>query len=469
MNIEKTKQILSKKTTRIAYCEKDLFIFWLYYFSSFFKCKSADFHKLWCLYLMTDQHILLIGFRESAKTLWLTIKMIHNIVYLKKRFMMYYCYDKKKSNARLYDIVVQLQTNRKLIHDFGDVFPNTNNKQEETQKKSISEFITVNGVKCKAMSIWESPRWEMFMYKDWAYRPDFVWLDDIDVDKSVTNPEIIDKNYNWLKWELMGWLSDDCKIVFLWNIIKNDWIVPRFEKDYAKKWIISKISVLDEWKLTWDARYTQTWEKGKIDLQKKKELLWEISYNQNFLLVPFSWWESIVKREQILYMKQKPEFESIIFWVDPAISEKNKTDPYAIVVTWQYKKDFYPLEAIELTWSQKDPFKSTQIVKSLYEKYRPDYVIVETIAFQAVVAKLFKEAWIATKEVKPSRDKVTRLMEKQNLFEQWRVLFDPNWPWIDILINQLLDFPNVKHDDLVDALVYSLDEKKKSFVFTSLN
>jgi len=57
---------------------------------------------------------------------------------------MYYCYDKKKANARLYDIVVQLQTNRKLIIDFGNLFPNTSNKQEETQKKSVSEFITAN-------------------------------------------------------------------------------------------------------------------------------------------------------------------------------------------------------------------------------------------------------------------------------------------------------------------------------------
>jgi hypothetical protein len=42
------------------------------------------------------------------------------------------------------------------------------------------------------------------MTKDGTFRPDAVFLDDIDVDKSVSNIEIIDKNYNWIKGELLG-------------------------------------------------------------------------------------------------------------------------------------------------------------------------------------------------------------------------------------------------------------------------
>jgi hypothetical protein len=61
---------------------------------------------------------LIIGFRESAKTFWANVKFIHNIAYRKKRFQMWYCYDKNKASDRLYQIVVQLQTNQKLINDF---------------------------------------------------------------------------------------------------------------------------------------------------------------------------------------------------------------------------------------------------------------------------------------------------------------------------------------------------------------
>jgi hypothetical protein len=39
----------------------------------------------------------------------------------------------------------------------------------------------------------------------------------------------------------------------------------------------------------------------------------------------------------------------------------------------------------------KDPFRSVQIVKELYSKYKANYVIVETVAFQQVMSKLLKQ------------------------------------------------------------------------------
>jgi hypothetical protein len=101
------------------------------------------------------------------------------------------------------------------------------------QKKSIPEFITSNHIKVKASSIWESPRGEIFFY-DKPYRPDLVILDDIDTEKTVYSITQIEKNYNWIKWELFWSLQKNSRIIFLWNIIKNDWIVPRLETDYKQ-------------------------------------------------------------------------------------------------------------------------------------------------------------------------------------------------------------------------------------------
>ena len=429
-------KILSKQNTRIAYLEKDLFTYWLYYFTDIFNSVSADFHKLWALYLMTDCNILLIGFRESAKTVWAMIKLIHNITYKKKRFMIFYCYDKKKAWSKLYDIVIQLQTNKKLMADFGELFPMWVNDDKSSQKKSVNDFITTNEIKVKASSIWESPRWELFFTKHWAFRPDYIVLDDIDVDKSVSNVDIIGKNYLWLKGELMWGLSEDAQILFLWNIIKSDWIVPRFEKDYKNNpmWKISKVPIIENGKITWPERYTLE------DLEKKKQNLWEISYNQNFLLIPYSWGDTIIKREQIKYRDTtEMTFDYIQIGTDPAISDIGDVA--------------YILESIELTWKSKDPFNAVQIIKWVYEKYKANKVVVETVAFQQVMAKLLRAEWIAVEEIKPHRDKVTRLLEWQYLFEQWKVFFNPEWT--EALVKQLLDFPNVLYDDLVDSMVYS--------------
>lgn len=461
--LDKIKYLLSKQETRKALLEQDLFLFAMYYFTNIFKdYKSADFHKQWCKDMMTDKHILIKAFRESAKTTFTIIKLIHTLVYKKKRFVMFYCYDKPKATARLYDIIVHLQTNNKLKNDFWELFPKQRVENETVQKKSIPEFITSNWIKVKANSIWESPRWLMFSNKEWNYRPDLLVLDDIDVDKSVNNIDTIEKNYLWIKWELLGGISQDCQIIFLWNTIKSDWIVPRFEIDYknSNDWIIRNKSIIENWVITWNERFSED------DLKKRKSMLWEISYNQNYLLIPFSWWETIIKRDQIKYYNYEVKFEKIIIAIDPAISEKTKSDPFAICITWISDWNYYIIEALELKEKQKDPFKAVEIIKQLYIKYKANYIIVETVAFQQVMSRLLKNEWLATKEVKPHKDKITRLMEKQFLFEQWKVYFYPDNT--DDLVKQLLDFPNVLHDDLVDVLVYSLDLVwKKKFILES--
>ena len=160
-------------------------------------------------------------------------------------------------------------------------------------------------------------------------------------------------------------------------------------------------------------------------------------------------------------------FDNIVISVDPAISEKTKSDSFAIVIIWKSKDCYYIIESIELIEKQKDPFNATIIVKELYHKYKANYVIIETVAFQQVMSKLFKNEWLATKEIKPHKDKITRVLEKQFLFEQWKVYFKNTWN--EKLINQLLDFPNIMHDDLVDWFTQWIEIKeKKKFIFESL-
>lgn len=456
--MEKDKRIphlLKINDARYELLEQDLFLFGLYYFTESFTAPSAFFHKEWCKAFQGNEHLLIIAFRESAKTLWVMIKWIHNICYSKKRFMMYYCFDASKSAWRLYDIAIHLQTNKKIQEDFWILFPGSvKNAEQESQKKSLGNFITTNWIQCKAMSIGQSPRWEMFFHRTWTYRPDFVVLDDIDIDRSVSNVNIIEKNYRWIKWELLWGLSWNCQIVFLGNIIKNDWIVLRFEIDYrnSKNWKIFRKALIEDWICTWPERYSDE------DIADKRAMLGEISFNQNMLLLPYSWGDSIIKRSDILY-RTYTEWDKIVIWVDPAISEKEMSDDFAIVVTAFIGKHKNVKACYALKWAEKNPLRAVQFIKSLYTLWKAKVVNVETVAFQKVLADLLKQEWIAVKSFTPTRDKVTRLMEKQADIEQWNVSFEPEGEWIKVLIDELISFPNVIHDDRVDAFIYSLEDK----------
>lgn len=75
--------------------------------------------------------------------------------------------------------------------------------------------------------------------------------------------------------------------------------------------------------------------------------------------------------------------------------------------------------------------------------------------------------WMNVQEYKTIKDKTTRLMEKQVLFEDKKVFFAP-WYWNDDLIEQLLVFPNGEHDDRIDAMLLAMQQTNKSFFISAL-
>ncbi len=421
------------------------------------KVKPAKFHKQMDNDLMSDKNLLWIMFRMSGKTTKALIYIIWTIVYKQRYFITFYAFDKQKATAKIFWLVRELVENLKLRAVYWDIFPQKKLTKDQLQKKSIAEFITTNWIKVKALWMWESPRWELHITEEGAFRPDLLLLDDIDVEKSVSNPKIIDKNYHFLKSEVFGWLGFQSRIIFLGNIIKQDWLVPRFEKEFKNNpnRIVRRQPLIEDWKIVWEAF---TWE--KIEELRKEQ--WEIAFNQNYLLIPYVDWQIIIWREYIQYYDVLPPKLEYYIGIDPAISEKETSDDFAIVISWydRKSKNYYVVEAIALRWKQKEPFKATQTIKNLYQKYKPRYVIVESVAFQRVMGKLLKNEGIAVKDIKATKDKITRLKEKQYLFEQQRVFFSKN---TEELVNQLVNFPNVPHDDLVDAMVYSLEDQRRSY------
>jgi len=433
-------------------------LWWFFYFRENFIVKLADFHYIWIEALFEDKNVMLEWFRWSIKTTLVIAVTTYKITHKMTKFVVWQSFEDTASTENTTNIARNL-LNPRIVADYWKLFKLSWGNKEDLEKKSVSNFDTSNWVKVRAASLWQKLRWALSK----TDRPDLLIVDDIDVSDSVRNITTIDKNYRKLTWETFWAMTKtwDARIYFLWNTINQDWIVPRFrkEKKATKNWLVYHQPLIVEWKIIWDFFTEKT-------LDKIKEDEWTWAFNQNYLLIPYAWWDTIIKREHIQYKDIIPDCKDITIWVDPAISEKTQSDPFAITITWCIWDNYYVYEAIELIWKQKDPFNAVKIIKNLYIKYRANRVVVETVAFQKVMSILLKNEWLATEEVNPSRDKVTRLMEKQYIFEQWKIWFKTEWT--ESLINQLLEFPNVIHDDLVDSLVYSIRKKKKWMVFTSL-
>jgi predicted phage terminase large subunit-like protein len=457
-------KVLGDKAARKAYLAHDLYTFGRFYFAPIFKSPSAKFHLDWVEALRSGRHVQITAFREAAKTVWLTIYYCWCIAYRKRRFITHYAFEGEKSEALLFDVVTALQTNALLLMDFGDLYPGSRLGGLK-QKAGISEFITTNGVKVKAMSIGQSPRGMVFQTSDGAYRPDLIGLDDIDVLKSVNNGETIAKTYAFIKGEVLGGMPDGAQVVLLGNVIKRDGVVPRMEADGLADpdWRVFRQPVKNaDGSLAWPERYCDTDAEaeatGKVSLEKKLRLQKSVAYGQNFLLVPMSETDAAIKREKIRtgHAPEGVRFDRVTIGVDPAISTRTATDGFAAVAVGWKGPERYVVEALNLTGEEKAPERSVERVVALWKKWDAAAVGVESIAFQAMLADVFRKRGLPVREIKPHKDKWTRLMKHQATIED-RTTFCLEGPGVSALVDQLAAFPNEQHDDMVDAMVYAFE------------
>ena len=71
-----------------------------------------------------------------------------------------------------------------------------------------------------------------------------------------------------------------------------------------------------------------------------------------------------------------------------------------------------------------------------------------------------QQYYLPIKELKADKDKVRRLLQFQWLFENLQIYFKQDQ---EEAINQLVNFPNVAHDDMVDSISYALLMSKTSW------
>ena len=452
---EKIKYLLSKKNTRIELCKRSFFFFCLYYFAESIKYPSAQFHKDYCKSLENWESILFNWFRECAKTVYAKYYIIRCICYSKKRYIVFFCDENKKASDKILDVASQLQINNRIIADFGHLYKGEE-KDLKTSKKRMWDFETTNRIKVEAMGMGEVFRWKVYGVPWlWEARPDLIVLDDIDTQKSTNTTLLIDKNYSYIKNEINGWKSDDAQIVFLYNTIKEDGCGPRLREDYKDTYMCMKVPMIDD---TLDPETITRPQRYTIDsIMKKKQESGDIAFAQNYLLIPYIWWQAIIKRDRIV-IQECDVFDKIQIWVDPAISTKTSSDGFAICVAWYAHNKRHIIKTIALYGEAKT--QGIDLVENLYREYKANVVNVETVAFQEMLFTQLKARWIAVEAINTHKDKTTRLMEREQDFKSARIVF---LPWNDEAISQLVNFPNGRYDDLVDAILFATNESKIHF------
>lgn len=138
------------------------------------------------------------------------------------------------------------------------------------------------------------------------------------------------------------------------------------------------------------------------------------------------------------------------FW-DLAISAKESAD-YTVGLTLALHPDtreHIVLDVARGHWS----FHETQVAMSRQaETWQPMLVGIENIAYQAAAVQEARQHLpFPVAEVKVTRDKVTRSQLPAQLAANGQ-LWVARHAWTDAFLDEVLSFPNGRHDDVVDAL-----------------
>ncbi len=257
-----TDKDLDSPEIRRSMGAESVFGFALCYFPELFKFDVPKFHKKWYRLLsFFDKntgtffnYLILLAFRDSAKTTLAKIKVVRDICYKRKRLIAYVCYEKDRSGEALFDIATWLQTNALIIHDFGNLFESASSDDKKPEKKTINNFVA-SGVRVTAFSIRQSVRGRIFGFE----RPDCYVIDDFENNVTKKSALMTRKVIDFLK-ELMTGLAAGAEVILLCNRISDvgsvQWLLDTAHKN--PEFRVSEVAVIEAGRSTWPSKFALT-------------------------------------------------------------------------------------------------------------------------------------------------------------------------------------------------------------------
>ena len=425
---------LKKKDERLYLCKKSLFLFVLYYFRHYITHKSPDFHKEMArnfddLVKWDYRFLVLCWFRDSAKTSFAKIDFIRNIVYWMKEMMFYCCYDEKKSENALFDIWLELQTNKYILEDFWQLYFD-DSWIKKSKKTWIGNFLTANNVRVQATSVKKAIRWEVFGGR----RPDYFVIDDFE-NKETKNSWLKTKQVIDYFNEMIPWLSTNASAIFLCNKISDNWSVNHLYNTFYnnRDARIFEKSLIENGEITWKDKFVMT-DKEMIEINSnnktkvisveglKRSLDTEMPgmFAQEYLNEPLVEWERFFNirkiDEAIKNVKEYKEDWLWKVWAEPYF--RNEYRIALDVASWT-GLDHTVIQVLDITnWEQvaewvHDLTPPELVVNEIIqasENYNNSSVAPENNGVGLSIISLMKERWVGhLLTVETSFDKIRKV------------------------------------------------------------
>lgn len=307
-------------------CGKLFPYFCFYYHFDYFTYQSPSYH--WdffedCERLANGElrDALWIAFRESAKTTIAKMFVEWCICYKKKTYIAWDSYDGRNAESALFDIALQLQTNKKILQDFGQLYRKrkkhkTKEEQEEDEPtiKTLGNFITENKVKVERFTTQESARGRI----SGKNRPDLFVFDDIENTVTKESLALTSKIIRHVD-EVNSGLQNTGAVLYLGNYISEEGVIAHIKSRLEGKGgkIVRNIKVIEKGVPTWPAKYVMSnreallqnvqtpREEHVISLEQKREDLGDVVFNTEMMNDPGKSGDYYFDREKVRVAMEK--------------------------------------------------------------------------------------------------------------------------------------------------------------------
>jgi len=446
-------------------CEKDFSLFFCYYFTEYIKYPFAPFHfdmfqDVKDLMSGKYREIAWIMFRESAKTSFAKIFLTWLIVYKKRIYINVDSYSTTNAERILFDVILNLQTNKLLISDFGQLY-NVNKKaqEEETTQKRVNNFVTNNGVRVEAHSTQKSVRGRLHGNQ----RPDFLLLDDFETNETKDSKLITNSIISHID-EFKSGLDSDAKVIYLGNYITEHGSVDTlFERaKHDTRLLVRNVPVEANGEPTWSAKYAMTdvqaQAENKVSLEDKKRQLGSIVYSIEMMNEPMSAEQAVFTKEMFRYITRKQLEEKMtrkFATIDSALSKNATSDATGVVRNYVDSEGFWYISGKPY---RINPKGLIDLIFQLHDEGM-EKIGIETTTFTQAIQPFFEEEC-------RKRGKYPYIVELKHggVMKESRIkALVPNYETKSIyhiegeckdMEYELLKFPMGKHDDIIDALQY---------------
>ena len=304
-------------------------------------------------------------------------------------------------------------------------------------------------------------------YQMRGFHPDEMVIDDIESTEGVRSEDQREKLLEYFNKDVINTLETEQKLfvigtlLHLQSLLANIMARPSF---HTAKFVAIQPDGKSLWPEKWSIENLRKREAeiGKMAFASEFQGAPMISENPIFIRSYFQH----LDKESATYKNKVDEGLYTVIACDPAIGQRDTNDYTALVTaSCSYVKDpdfiIRPEGVVRGRWPISR--QVTEMVK-LYDKFKAQAIIIETIAFQAALLEEFDRYMEDNRRnfniitIVPDKDKVRRSHNILPIFEQQRVWLDVEEVMASKLIDECIVFPEGTHDDMVDSMVYALTE-----------